>query len=89
MSPARLLTEHQPQVDRPVLRVEWMPGTDKLVGTCHCGARRTAEDPVELWTWLHGHPTGHEAGHEVPAPAGEPPHRDFPDFPDEEPRHAR
>ncbi|WP_200886675.1 hypothetical protein [Phaeacidiphilus oryzae] len=41
------------------LRVEWVPGTDRLLGFCHCGARHTAEDPVELWNWLHAHPEGH------------------------------
>ncbi|MBB4775038.1 hypothetical protein [Actinomadura livida] len=40
------------------LRVEWSPGSDRLTGICHCGARRTAEDPAEIWTWLLAHP-GH------------------------------
>lgn len=39
-----------------VLRVQWLPGTDHLLGICHCGARHRAEDPVELWEWLHAHP---------------------------------
>ncbi|MBI0384396.1 hypothetical protein JBE27_51110, partial [Streptomyces albiflaviniger] len=28
-------------------------------GVCHCGAERTAEDPVELWQWMLAHPSGH------------------------------
>ncbi|MHB6911191.1 hypothetical protein [Streptomyces sp. DB-54] len=39
-----------------VLRVHWLPGTDHLLGTCHCGARHRGQDPVELWVWLHTHP---------------------------------
>jgi hypothetical protein len=37
-------------------RIVWVPDSDLLVGTCHCGAERTAEDPVELWQWLLSHP---------------------------------
>ncbi|HKT05413.1 MAG TPA: hypothetical protein VJT31_38335 [Rugosimonospora sp.] len=44
---------------REVYRVHWVLGTDVLVGECHCGARREAEDPVELWEWLLAHPVGH------------------------------
>lgn len=40
-------------------RVEWVPGTDQLLGRCHCGAVRTVQDPVEVWEWLLAHPTGH------------------------------
>lgn len=40
-------------------RIHWVPGTDQLVGACHCGAVREAEDPVELWEWLLAHPDGH------------------------------
>ncbi|HVU91848.1 MAG TPA: hypothetical protein VHC23_06420 [Jatrophihabitans sp.] len=43
-----------------VFRVTWMPGTDELLGVCHCGAERLAGEPVELWAWLLGHPDGHE-----------------------------
>ena len=64
MSPARPVGPVSP--DSPVgpagtgrLRVEWSPGSDSLTGICHCGAQRTAEDPVELWAWLLAHP-GHE-----------------------------
>jgi hypothetical protein len=41
-----------------VLRVDWLPGTDVLLGTCHCGQTGEAEDPVQIWEWLLGHP-GH------------------------------
>lgn len=39
-----------------VYRIVWEPGSDRLLGTCHCGAERTAEDPVQLWQWLLAHP---------------------------------
>jgi hypothetical protein len=48
-----------PRAAPGVLRVHWIPGTDQLLGTCHCGAEHTALDPVELWDWLHAHPVGH------------------------------
>ncbi|MEV0391253.1 hypothetical protein [Nonomuraea sp. NPDC050643] len=47
---------------RGVLRVVWLPGSDLLRGTCHCGAAHVAEGPVEVWEWLLAHPTGHGAG---------------------------
>jgi hypothetical protein len=56
-----------------VFRVHWVPGTDHLLGTCHCGAEYTADDPVELWAWLHGHPVGHR-----PPPARQIPQTDPP-----------
>lgn len=43
-----------------VYRIDWLPGTDLLHGVCHCGAERSAEDPVELWEWMLAHPTGHD-----------------------------
>jgi hypothetical protein len=43
-----------------VLRIHWIPGSDTLLGTCHCGAHRSTEEPVELWDWLLAHPEGHE-----------------------------
>ncbi|MET8090728.1 hypothetical protein [Micromonospora sp. NPDC005220] len=50
-------------------RIHWVPGTDTLRGTCHCGAERLAEDPVELWEWLLAHPQGHQGVAEpVPGP---------------------
>ncbi len=45
-----------------IFTVEWVLGTDRLLGTCYCGARREAEDPVELWEWLTAHPVGHDGG---------------------------
>jgi hypothetical protein len=43
-----------------VFRVLWRPGTDELVGQCHCGAEHIAQDPIEMWEWLLAHPDGHE-----------------------------
>lgn len=45
------------------LQVRWEPGSDILLGTCHCGASRTCQDPVEAWSWLLAHPDGHD-GHD-------------------------
>jgi hypothetical protein len=42
-----------------VLRVEWMPGTDRLCGTCFCGTSHEAEDPIAIWEWLLGHRDSH------------------------------
>ncbi|MGX1273484.1 hypothetical protein [Streptomyces phaeoluteigriseus] len=42
-----------------VYRIDWLPGTDVLHGTCHCGAEHAAQDPVEMWEWMLGHPEGH------------------------------
>ncbi|GII58697.1 hypothetical protein Pth03_70860 [Planotetraspora thailandica] len=44
-----------------IYTVEWVPGTDLLLGICHCGARRRFEDPIELWDWMLGHPEGHRS----------------------------
>jgi len=41
-------------------RVDWVPGTDQLLGYCRCGAQRESEDPIQLWQWLTGHPKGHD-----------------------------
>jgi hypothetical protein len=43
-------------VNRTVYRVVWSPGSDRLVGVCHCGAELEADDPVRLWRWLLAHP---------------------------------
>ncbi|MFF3411930.1 hypothetical protein ACFYW8_38415 [Streptomyces sp. NPDC002742] len=43
-----------------IYRVDWLPGTDVLHGTCHCGAEHTAQDPVAMWEWMLAHPEGHE-----------------------------
>ncbi|MCX4092594.1 hypothetical protein [Nocardia sp. alder85J] len=66
-------------------RIEWFPGTDQLLGVCHCGATIIADDPIEAWQWLLGHPDGHHdtvpnrpeaVGDRLePAPAGTVPDR--------------
>ncbi|WP_175596235.1 hypothetical protein [Thermomonospora catenispora] len=38
------------------LQVVWEPGSDLLIGVCHCGAESRAADPVEIWHWLLSHP---------------------------------
>jgi hypothetical protein len=50
-----------------VLRVDWLPGSDRLRGVCHCGAESEAEDPVAMWEWLLAHPD-HPAGGAGPTP---------------------
>jgi hypothetical protein len=47
-------------------RIFWTPGSDLLVGRCHCGAERRAEDPVTIWAWLLAHPD-----HDLAEDAGE------------------
>lgn len=42
-----------------VYRIDWLPGTDRLRGICHCGAENVAEDPVGMWEWMLAHPRGH------------------------------
>ncbi|GAA3236643.1 hypothetical protein GCM10017691_35100 [Pseudonocardia petroleophila] len=65
MEPTRMLT------GRGVLRVVWLPGSDRLQGTCHCGAVHVAEGPVEVWEWLLAHPVGHgTAVPRTPEPVG-------------------
>ncbi|MEV6117024.1 hypothetical protein AB0L59_32225 [Streptomyces sp. NPDC052109] len=44
-----------------VYRADWLPGTDVLHGTCHCGAERTAGDPVRMREWMPAHPEGHDS----------------------------
>jgi hypothetical protein len=39
-----------------VYRIHWTPGSDLLVGRCHCGAECRGEDPVTIWAWLLAHP---------------------------------
>jgi hypothetical protein len=51
-------------------RIHWLPGTDTLRGTCHCGAERSGDDPVELWQWLLDHPRDHRG-----QPSAAPVHR--------------
>jgi hypothetical protein len=42
-----------------VFQIVWTPGTDDLLGVCHCGAEHVGQDPVEVWSWLLAHPDGH------------------------------
>ena len=51
-----------------VLRVGWLPGSDRLVGRCHCGAQSEADDPILLWEWLQAHPDHPGAGPGLPEP---------------------
>ncbi len=46
----------------PTFRVEWVPGSDTLRGTCFCGAACTEQEPASLLDWLQGHPDGHRRG---------------------------
>jgi hypothetical protein len=55
-----------------VLRVDWLPGSDRLRGRCHCGAETEAEDPVEMWEWLLAHPD-HPSGGSAQDPVDLPP----------------
>ncbi|MEU6788020.1 hypothetical protein ABZ912_53265 [Nonomuraea angiospora] len=55
---------------RGLLRVVWLPGSDLLQGTCHCGAAYVADGPVEVWEWLLGHPTGHNPTTDPTPPTG-------------------
>lgn len=50
----------QPPEPAPVYRVQWVPGTDHLLGECFCRAQRLSDDPVPLWEWLFAHPDGHD-----------------------------
>jgi hypothetical protein len=51
-----------------VLRVDWLPGSDRLHGRCHCGATAEAAEPVAMWEWLLAHPDHPAAGPAEPAP---------------------
>lgn len=61
-----------------VTRVAWLPGSDRLVGECSCGASAEAGDPINLQDWLLAHPD-HPAAVAEPdqdaAPHVPPPHR--------------
>lgn len=58
-----------------VMRVGWLPGSDRLRGRCHCGAEAEGEDPVGMWEWLLAHPAhpaggpGEQAPRQLPPPA--------------------
>jgi hypothetical protein len=44
-----------------IYRIVWQPGSDRLHGTCHCGAEHDGDDPIEMWQWLLAHPE-HDTG---------------------------
>ncbi|KUO05771.1 hypothetical protein [Streptomyces caeruleatus] len=49
-----------------IYRIDWLPGTDILHGTCHCGREHTSQDPIEMWEWMLAHPQGHQPqGHQL------------------------
>jgi hypothetical protein len=48
------------------LRVEWLPGSDQLLGHCHCGATAEGGDPAAMWEWLLAHPDHPAGGPAVP-----------------------
>jgi hypothetical protein len=54
-----------------VLRVNWLPGSDRLRGRCHCGAETEVEDPVEMWEWLLAHPDHPAGGGEAAPPSAQ------------------
>jgi hypothetical protein len=59
-----------------ILRVDWLPGADRLRGRCHCGAETEAADPSAMWDWLLAHPDHPPAGPSEPvptSPVGRPP----------------
>lgn len=45
-----------PRSGTRVYCVDWVPGTDRLRGTCHCGATAETSDPASMWDWLLAHP---------------------------------
>jgi hypothetical protein len=51
-----------------VNRITWRPGTDRLLGTCHCGA---------MWEWLLAHPE-HPGRPGHPEHSGRPGHSGHP-----------
>jgi hypothetical protein len=55
-----------------VLRVSWLPGSDRLRGLCHCGAEAEASDPVAMWEWLLAHPNHPDGGSAEPPSDGLP-----------------
>ena len=50
-----------------VYRVEWVPGSDHLLGVCFCGAQHLEDDPIVVWEWLYAHPLGHNTAGASPA----------------------
>jgi hypothetical protein len=66
VSDAAVRTAAGPATGGQVYRIVWSPGSDRLHGTCHCGAEQVAEDPVRMWEWLLAHPDHDAAGREAP-----------------------
>jgi hypothetical protein len=67
VSAAQRREPRQSAPPRPgVLRVVWLPGSDRLLGCCHCGAQLVADGPVAVWEWLLAHPVGHHAATDEP-----------------------
>ena len=54
--PVATVRPSRPRTGAAVYRVQWSPGSDRLLGRCHCGVELDAEDPVLLWQWLLAHP---------------------------------
>ncbi len=48
-----------------VYRIDWIPGTDELLGLCHCGATHRGQDPALMWEWMLAHPVGHTPATQV------------------------
>lgn len=48
------------ETPREIYRIAWLPGTDVLHGTCHCGREHRSQDPIEMWEWMLAHPQGHQ-----------------------------
>lgn len=55
-----------------VLRVNWLPGSDRLRGRCFCGAESEADDPIQMWEWLLAHPDHPRGGADEPPPPERP-----------------
>ncbi|MEV6346508.1 hypothetical protein [Actinoplanes sp. NPDC051851] len=56
-----------------LLRVAWLPGSDRLHGECHCGAASESDDPIAMWEWLSAHPDHPLGGPAVPVLPATPP----------------
>ena len=53
-----------------VMRVNWLPGSDRLRGLCFCGAEAEASDPNDMWEWLLAHPDHPADGPAEPPTSG-------------------
>ncbi|MFI6345798.1 hypothetical protein [Streptomyces sp. NPDC050560] len=61
-------TATRPATPSGVYRIRWVPGTDRLLGVCYCGAEREFEDPLDAWDWLLTHPGALHTAADRPAP---------------------